>query len=295
MGMVWRALLWIGFAGALALLLLGFLGTLHPLFDSLAIGRPVAAVLTGLLAILLARPLWLTWPAGGSAAVVVAALLAGKLPGPAGEITVYSKNMYRQNGAVPALADDIRSTQADVVLLQEVSTANERLLTLLATDYPHQHLCRFTPRDGVAVLSRTPFVGALRCTERRGAALAPVETERGPVWVASVHLSWPYPYDQASRAAEVAALLADLDGPVIWGGDMNTVPWAATVRTIGRVAGTKPARARHTTFLLLGWIPLPLDQVHAPDGGRTERRPQFGSDHFGIYARVNLADARTGE
>ena len=279
------------FAWAVALavcvgVLVGFAGAVHPAADTLALLRLPLGFLC-LFALLLPGP------RGLRLLVLCTALLAGGtslprfLSGPAsGDVTVYAKNVLWSNRQIPALADDIRQSGADVVALQEISDRNMRLLNILEETYPHQHLCRFNGWNGIAVLSRTPIHDNF-CTPDRAGAGAKTTIGGQDVWAVSAHLSWPYPYGNAQSAAELANAMEQLDAPVVLAGDFNTFPWMASVASVRRAGGLRAAGPLRPTFTLSG-VPLFLDHAYAPGGGQISYRPALGSDHRGLLAQLRL-------
>ena len=120
------------------------------LFIPLRIGLRAMLALAAFAGLVTTAPMFLDGPEGGT-------------------LRVYSKNLWYRNPELPALAADIRASGADVVLLQEVSDRNRRILPDLADTFPHQHLCRPSGWSGIAVLSREPLEEAL-CSFRRGLA-----------------------------------------------------------------------------------------------------------------------------
>jgi endonuclease/exonuclease/phosphatase (EEP) superfamily protein YafD len=292
---VWPFLVGTGLTLAILLVLGGYLGWLHPLGDSLAVGRilAVGAVLVlGIAASMLGMRYAAFWS-------ILFALLAGSpvfmatlLPGPSGGLLLYQKNLRYDNAELAALESDIRQSGAAVLTLQEVSTANTVLLTALSDSFPHQHVCPFGPAGGVAVVSSLPPVsGAVVCAPGLAAMQVKVTDSQGetPVWVVSVHLYWPWPYGQADQVAELLPVLQGLEGPVVMGGDFNMVRWANSVRQMAAAAGLTPAGPSNGTFL--GFAPvltLPIDHAFSPAGGRLELRAGHGSDHLGLLARLGL-------
>lgn len=277
---------------ALALVTLGlsFAGALHPVGDSLAVFRLAIAVAALLL--VLATGLPRGWRLAGAALCLGGAgsVLWHKLPlAEPGPVTVYQKNMFHRNSDIGALARDILAASPDIVTLQEVSVENEALLDLLWEAYPTQHLCRYTSRSGIAVLTRLPSSGTPFCSEEIGLAVLPVETGTGPVRAMSLHFSWPFPGDQPEQVAWLSRHLRQAKGPVILGGDFNMVPWSYTHRRIARSGRFERAGPARPTFQL-GPAPLPIDHVFAPGGGRAETRGLLGSDHRGLLAHVALTD-----
>lgn len=279
----------------LALLALAtWAGPLHPAADSLAVIRVPLLVLAALALIWTAWPRALRWPLVGFCLLALGQVAWMKLHAPApGDFTVYQKNLWYGNRQSEALAREIRSQSPDVVTLQEVSGENRQVLDLLRADYPHQFLCADGWWGG-AVLSRHPVVaGESLCSAERGLAGVRVSMPRGPVWVLSVHLEWPWPRGQRPQTDRLAPMVDSLEGPVVLAGDFNMMPWGSDVKRLVAATGVRRAGPLLPTFWLKprGWAlsaPLPLDQVYATGGGRAERRPLLGSDHHGVLARVHL-------
>ena len=266
---------------------LGFAGVIHPAFDSLALFRPVLAALC-LLILVFPMGRWLRLCLAVSAFIGLMSTVPAFFGGQdGGQFRIYSKNLWYRNPQLSAVVQDIRDSGADVVTLQEVSRRNDPVLLDLAQIYPHQHLCRFSGWSGVAVLSRHPLQET-KCSDRRGLAAARIDLKGQSVWVASVHLKWPYPYGNARAARSATRLLAELDGNVVMAGDFNIFPWAASVERMKNAASAQLVQPVRPTFSLQG-LPLMLDHVYAPLGGRASYRPLFGSDHWGVLADVRLA------
>lgn len=264
---------------------LGFLGWWVPAGDSFALVRPVFAGLC-LVGVFLLRHKWLRGVlavAACAGAVTVIPVFAGQT-GPT-NLRLYSKNLWAANRQMEAVAADILEADVDVVMLQEVSERNGRLLLMLADTFPYQHLCERSAWMGDAVLSRTPFDGAPQCSQSRAMALAPLRIDGQTVWAASVHIPWPWPYESAANEAEAAEMLAHLDAPVVVAGDFNMFPWNARVRRIAAASDARLAGPAHKTLTL--WrMPMLIDHVLAPEGGQVTRRPLLGSDHHGLVADV---------
>jgi hypothetical protein len=153
----------IGIALGLAVLGLvgGYLGFLHPLGDSLSVGRGIAAVAVLILAVFASF-------AGLRMAAFVSMLLAlltgaqvlmaYTWPGVPGRYTVYQKNLYHRNAELAALEADIRAAEAQIVTLQEVSAGNLPMVDNLQDLYPTRHLCPGRAVGGPAILTRLEAV-----------------------------------------------------------------------------------------------------------------------------------------
>ncbi|WP_136644368.1 endonuclease/exonuclease/phosphatase family protein [Tabrizicola sp. YIM 78059] len=284
-----NALLRAGLVLSLLALIGGFLGGLHPLGDSLSVGRAHAA---GALVLFALLAIWAGQRHTAFGALLVGLLVGGQValvylwPGPPGRFLLYQKNLRYDNARLVELEADIRAAEPLAVTLQEVSAPNLSLLSSLADVYPHQHHCPGRAVGGQAILTRlTPVAGSGTCA--RGLAAVQVEWQDHRIWLVSLHLQWPWPYAQAEHVAEILPVLRGLDGPVLLAGDFNMVRWAHSVEALAEAARVIPASPTRGTFL--GFDPvlrLPIDHAFAPAGGRITLRPALGSDHLGILAQL---------
>lgn len=270
----------------------GYLGRFHALGDSLAVFRLQSALLLALVAgLALVFRSGLAARAGLGIATLALGPLAWAYLGPAtpgGDLRLYQKNMLFKNNALAALEADIRAADPDVLTLQEVSAPNKALLAAISDVLPHQLWCSASGVGGTAVATRLPpMPGQEVCL--KGMAAMKVTGPKGPVWLVSVHLSWPWPYPQEAHLATIYAALEEMESPVVIAGDFNMVLWSDALAAVRHVAGAKPARPVRGTYTgFAPWIVLPIDHVLAPAGGRVERREGLGSDHLGLLAELGL-------
>lgn len=275
----------------------GYAGVLHPLGDSITVFRPFLLVLLAILSALMIL-------VGGKFRGVFGLVLVGIIwleslppslrPIEGGQgITVYQKNLLYLTKDTRRLEADIRSSNADIVTLQELHTRNKDLLDKLADTYPYQHQCSYLNTGALAVLSRWPTDGSiLPCSEVEGLAAMLVDTGRHRIWVASVHLRWPWPYPQSSQLKNLESHLTTLAEPIVLAGDFNMVHWSYGLKRLARLANLRLAGAAGQTFEFADIpIALPIDHVYMPDGafgGTSVTRPKFGSDHRGVLSRFVL-------
>lgn len=294
-GRIWQQVIGVALGLSVLALAAGYLGWLHPFGDSMAVGRGLAAGAVLVLAVFASF-------AGLRMAAFVSMLLAlltgGQVllayswPGLSGSVTVYQKNVLFRNDELAALAEDIRAAKPDVVTLQEVLPGNEVWLDGMRDAFPTRHLCPGGVVGGTAVLSRLPAVAS---TAFCGPGLAAVQLVGGtaenpkPFWAVSVHLHWPWPYQQADHVALLLPILDRLQGPAVMAGDFNMVRWGNSVRELSEILGVRAAGPTAGSYVgLLPILPLPIDHVFATGGGRVGLRPALGSDHLGLLALVSI-------
>ncbi|MEL6958505.1 MAG: endonuclease/exonuclease/phosphatase family protein [Pseudomonadota bacterium] len=276
---------------------LGYAGALHPVGDSFAVVRflalgVLAVALLGLLRNRLAQVLF----------VICVGLFGIRVwhavPGPsvaAPDMVIYQKNMLYHDYDEVALAQDIWASGSRVVTLQEVSAAHRDFLHLMEDTHPYQLICDGTAVGAVAVLSTDPSV-ARTCSDPVGIAVMDVAINDGQdlMRVVSVHLHWPWPFEQSSTLDLILADLeaADLDAfgapdHVVVGGDFNMVPWGHSLRRVEAFFGTSRLGHIEQTFDIFGW-PMTIDHVmaSAPVEASINVRPLLGSDHHGVVGRV---------
>ena len=287
------ALTLITLAGLLALGL-SHLGRWLPPGDSLAVLRP--QMLAAALPVLAA----LAWSGRRRLALAALALVLlsagdtarlwrGTAPDPGRDLTLYQKNLRFDATAQADLEAEIRALSPDVLTLQEVTGDNFAMVERLRADYPYQVHCPWRAVGGPAIVSR------LAVTERyclvNGLALARIEGPTGPLWLASLHLEWPWPFGQSEQLGRVLAILEGLDAPLVLAGDFNMVPWGASVRRVAEAGSVVRAGRYASTFRRFGpLLPLAIDHVLLPEGasGEVTLRPTLGSDHAGLLARIDL-------
>ena len=301
---VLRRLCWVILGLALFCLVAGYLGGLHPAGDSLAVFRVPFAGIAMIFAFVLRQA-----PVAALAGLVATFALVvnwfGHSPGadralragPAGEgLTLYQQNMLYKNGGNAALVKTILELQPDVVTLEEVSARNKTVLTALQAHYPVQQFCPFRQTGGVAVLARDwDVIARLPCQPDLGLAALQVRTDQGPVWLAALHLPWPWPYGQEVKVAETVAQLGALQGPMVLAGDFNAVAWSTAVGQIAAAGGMARVGPYVGTFdLPVVDYSVGIDHVLAPNGwGDITVMPKFNSDHHGVLAQLSpLAPAQ---
>lgn len=292
-----------------AALAFSFLGAFSPLADSVAHFRlHLLFALGGVCALLLA--LGKRFLASASALGILALIGVGldpalpgePLSGRPAELTLLQLNLLHRNSDHRAVLALIEREKPDVIALQEVSDANRSLLAALDETYPHQSVCPFAGVGAVAVLSRFPRAGGgstiggvQGCFKGRGLTWMRVATPKGPLTVGSIHLHWPYPFQQRPQVEDIAASLKGVARPMLIGGDFNAAPWSYSPNRIARDAGSRVLGGLRFTFYF-SWrgrtlpIGMPIDHVLADPTLRPVQvsvSEPVGSDHRAVIARLS--------
>lgn len=301
-----RAVLALAAVLGLSLLVLGFLGSVHPAFDTIGAFRIHVGL--GFVLLLVVGLVTGARIASGLSALGILGAVLGVAPYliPDAEIDDFNLRGYQQNirfdnPDVAGLAAAIRASEADFIVLQEVAAANRALLEELSYDYSQQLFCPFSSVGGVAILARYPFWGDTGCESGQGFAWATLalDSER-LVTVAAVHLAWPWPHTQQAHVSHLVPMLRELGNlrrggqkpiPLIVAGDFNMAPWGNSVKRMAAAAQARLASGIRLTFTRPEFFPgLPLDHVMTTIDISADVRmlESTGSDHRALGIRVRV-------
>ena len=287
---------------------LGWLAHWSPLFDVFNNAVPaIAAGAVGLLVLALVSRDWLLILATALlAAISVLLFFAGiegspteAAPGADRFLRVVTMNVRHDNDRIDGAIAFLGETDADVVVLQEMSTPHtEALRRKLGARYPHS-----VGDFGVVILSKFPIKadGAL---DRAGhpewmspfARWVEIDVKGTPVELVGVHIARPFYTElQTHDVATLTQFLRGRNLPGIGAGDFNLTPWTEQLKHLLSAAGLK----RYNTFNPTCWrkYPLPpvfvIDHVLASDRFAkiaTTGGPRLGSDHRPVIADIALIE-----
>jgi len=305
--MFFRILTWLaaGASAAIALAVIaGFLAPLDPRFEIVNHFRPFlfASALGAFVLALFLRRRAILFAATVSLLLLIALMLAPLLfvsPSAEGErqnLRIVSLNLWANNRTPELTAFFLRTSRADVIVLQEVlCEPSDPLFIALRSEYPHQY--RASERCfGQAILSKHPIVTTGRQDYKH----------RQPIWiwadiavagrtlrVTSVHLSHPtQPYDQVANIDALTNYAREITSPHIMAGDFNLTPyswllskfaWNSGMRRAATYLASWPGHRAFPAFL--------IDHVFTSgEVTRTNFRvaPFAGSDHRPVIADLIL-------
>ena len=291
------------------LTLLGVLARWWPALDIVNNGLLFVTVgAIALLCLALAARDWRLVLAAAVLAAVNVMLVIAALPGAAAQaapdsprfLRVATFNLWRHNDRMDEVAKFLAETDADAVVLQEVTKPHGAVLRqALQSRYP------FSVGDwGIVILSKHPILADGRI-DRPGyppwislmVRWVRIEVNGTPLDLAGVHLTRPF-YAELQQQ-DIAALIAFANSrtlPLVMAGDFNMSPWTEKLGRFERSSGLKRYNTFHLTWpMARGTVPLlplvAIDNVFAsPQFARiaVAPGPRLGSDHRPIVADLAL-------
>jgi endonuclease/exonuclease/phosphatase (EEP) superfamily protein YafD len=211
-----------------------------------------------------------------------------------------SFNVWFRNPDMATTAAYIEQSQADAVVLLELTPPQAERLRPLLPSYPHFHI--EPSRMGAAVFTKWPVLAAESMPlAKDGAIAARVQIDwRGtPVTVLGVHLNWPLgPRNSQFRNEELAGVVAFSKAqrePLIVAGDFNLTPWSEYFSDALEASGLRDAalgfglgRSWPAQFAPLG---IRIDHCLVSrqwQSRRVDVGPPLGSDHLPVMAELTL-------
>lgn len=212
-----------------------------------------------------------------------------------------SFNVWFRNPDMARTAEYIEKSQADAVVLLELTPEQAELLVPLLPSYPNYHI--EPSRMGAAVFTKWPMLSAESVALSHGGAVAArvaLDWRGTPVNVLGVHLNWPLgPRNSEFRNQELASLVRfskAAQGPLLVAGDFNLTPWSEYFSDALEESGLHDAalgfglaRSWPSQFAPAG---LRIDHCLLSSHWRstsTTIGPSLGSDHLPVVADVTLA------
>jgi endonuclease/exonuclease/phosphatase (EEP) superfamily protein YafD len=296
--------------GAIAGVALGFAGSLHPAFDTIAHFRwhfslmLLALVLLGLMLKIRRAPFIMMvfaaigiWQSGAGNRM-------GQ-PDPAVPIDGKSHqllhfNLRFDNPQKSEVLAFIRSTNADILSLSETSRQWEPLLATLGDLYPYLFHCpEWSKIGGVMILSKFPM-GQDKdyCHDYAAIGLTEIEIDGQWIEVGTAHMRWPWPASGPQQLTALRPQLEKIGTNAIIAGDFNATTWSWAMQRFASYSGMRIVRGFGGTWIhkalpaaLAPWLGLPIDNVLAKGNiviTRTMTMPPVGSDHLPLLITFSL-------
>ncbi len=293
----------------------GFLGAVHPAFDTAAHFRAHLAVVLLALACLrsvLRRPI----VAAAFAVVAFAAAVtcAPGLPreperdGATGRAdlpvhTLLQMNLLFNNRTPERFVAEVERLKPDIVTVEEVSRRWRQPLEKLGSAYAYRYRCpEWATRGGVTIYSRFEMTqDPTGCGAYASLGVARFMIDGRPITIGAVHLRWPWPASGPKQIGELAPILAGIGPDALIAGDFNATTWSHSIRRFARLGGLTVHGGIGPTWLWEGlptwlarWIGLPIDNVMskgAVDILDAKTLPPVGSDHLPVLVRFQVLPA----
>lgn len=246
-----------------------------------------AATLGGLAALALGFAVWpQIFPAGPKA--------ERGAPG----ITVYSANVHTENSDIAAIKRSIDDAGADIVVLIELGPEVTARLDDILGNYPHRAPGAVATGSTTVMASRWPLTATPSPADGLDAVIVAANTPLGPVQLAGVHLTRPWPFEeswgQISQTMALEARLENRPGSRIVVGDFNSVSSARIGRQVRTDLGLHPAPGFPGTWPadLPAIAGINIDQAYVSDDLAFVSRKlgrDNGSDHRPVITRITRA------
>lgn len=225
-------------------------------------------------------------------------------------IRLWVANLDYQNEVHDVVSKELAQSQADVLILIELSKKWSIALEKVRNQYHHHHEELLDDGLGLAIWSKLPMHSAetkFLVEERRPSIWATIGEGISRFNLVAVHptppglqdLTGDARRDSRVRDAElvvIAKQVATNDSEAwVVAGDFNDVAWSHTTRLFKRLSGLKDPRIGrnfmgtfHADYPI---VRFPIDHVFLSDGfavANLDRHRISGSDHFAVSASITL-------
>jgi endonuclease/exonuclease/phosphatase (EEP) superfamily protein YafD len=217
---------------------------------------------------------------------------------------VYSANINKFNNDYKKLVGGLMQTDADVLLLLEVTERNIKPLEVLIERYPYRVVNLNIESSGTGIVLMSKFAilhHNITVYSDFGNMMVAAILEIMDKKLAFYATHFPRPEfipDFSDRSIQFISLARQINGqslPVIVAGDLNATPYSPIFRSFLDVSGLKDSREGFgwqpswPAYFPLLWLPIdhilvsPEIQVHNRSTG-----PYIGSDHFPVFAELSM-------
>ena len=308
-------------------LLLGFINWVHPLFDSFTNFRVHLLVLSlGLLLFITFLHEKKKYHLSDLTLIALGGFYLYRLLQPFQPTLPFVKNEHNlthmqfnlnfRNQEMDNVVEYIKKHPMDIITLQEVTSAHKQVLQKLKFDgnklhltthypfverkkgaYPYQLYCHFKRAKGVGILSKYPInPEKFVCVEGEGLLWTEIQTPYKKINVASIHLRWPFPYQQQEQIEFLKPVLENIPKPTLIAGDFNDVAWSNAVEKVANASNTKVVNGLRWSIELekkfLPWLPsieLSIDHLLVSEELEVHRmkvEKDLGSDHLPVVSEI---------
>ena len=320
-------LLYFALIGTALPFLLGFVNSLHPLFDSFANFRVhllvIVLALTFMIAFFHEKPynyLFLITTILGTFFLYLINQPFSPKPSTLDKNATFTQmqfNLSFKNQEMDKFKTYILEHPVDIITLQEVTDEHRAVLEELKIDgynlsvkkeypfierkkgaYPYQVYGAFRGVGGGAILSKYPINKEKTVIiEGQGFLWAEIMVKNQPISVGTIHLFWPFPYSQQEQIKLLRPILENIPKPTLISGDFNAVSWSDAVNKVSTYSNTKVVDGMRWSIDLKSQLPLfpfmklSIDQLLLSDELSVKNikvEKSLGSDHLPIVSEIIL-------
>jgi len=301
--------------GGILGLCLGFLGSLHPAFDTFSHFRwhfaliLLALAILGLVTQVKRAPFILmlfavigVWQSDAGNRLTKVHPVLSELSDTRGNssIRLLHYNLRFDNKRMDDVLAMIGEIDADVLSLNETSRQWMSKLDTLKTKYPYSFHCPEWNRIGGTMLFSKFAMRSDKNYCHAYAALGMTEISIGGDWmeIGTVHMRWPWPASGPKQLATLLPKLKTIGSNAIITGDFNAVPWSHSVQKFAATSGMNVATGFGGTWMIK-WLPttlapllgLPIDNAMAKGRiiiANAQTLKAIGSDHLPLLVTFQL-------
>ena len=303
-------LLKLAVAGTIGAILAGFLGPVHPLFDTGANFRlHLSACLFIAAFLFLLRRSWpfflLSFLSGliglafsWSGTPFSATRLAADPDRPVYQVLHF--NMLYNNPSKRQAIELFRQVDPDILSLTEASGLWDRHLDSLRGRWPHYYHCpEWGKRGGLKVFSKHRIeTGDIHCAQYGTFTKMKMAIGGAEIDFAATHFRWPWPASGPKQIDAARPILEETGPDALVTGDFNSATWTWAVRRFAEYGGFEVVPGIGSTWMInwfppsfAGWAGLPIDNVMRKGKVRVlsaQTLEPAGSDHLPVLVRFQL-------
>jgi len=301
----------LGIIGCSLAIGIGFLGFIHPAFDTFSHFRLHLSLGLFLVGVIIALREWqwlglLALIMGGIGFYTASngTLLTKRVAEVDSNRPVYSLlhfNLYWVNSKREAAIDKIIELDPELISLSEAATRWTFEIKRLDEKWPYLiHCPEWGKRGGIRFYSKWPLVKEGQyCGPYGSFARTEVTAPDGTVFTSgSVHLRWPWPASGPKQLQTITPELKKVSKDALFAGDFNATTWSYSVKQFAKASGMEVIPGIGPTWMIdelplkhTWWAGLPIDNVMHKGKMQVlsaNAIEDLGSDHLPLLVKFQI-------
>ena len=306
-----KKLIILGALGASLAIGVGFLGPIHPAFDTFSHFRLHLSAGLIVLGLIVALRRWIR-----IALLAILVGIIGLYTSASG--TLLAKHIIKEDASKPTYSllhfnlywinskreqviDKIIELDPDLISLSEAATRWTFEIKRLDKKWPYlMHCPEWGKRGGIRFYSKWPLdTTSQYCGPYGSFARTQVTAPNGTKFISgSVHLRWPWPASGPKQLNTIIPELKLIGDDAIFAGDFNATTWSWSVAQFAKAAGMEIIPGVGPTWIIdelplkyTWWAGLPIDNVMRKGGIKVlsaEAIEDLGSDHLPVMVKFQI-------